>query len=111
MVDGIEFRPVGYKILLEILVRGRWATVQDVPYAVHSRNAGVSKATMREGLKFALHMMLLRQATPRMLGAPAFETAEPLNELFAAKNGASASTVDVHDEVWSKGYEEAGVER
>lgn len=112
VVDGIEFRPVGYKVLLEILVRGRWAKVQDVPYAFHSRNAGVSKATMREGLKFALHMMLLRQATPLPLAPPIAEPgAESLNDLFDAPTSSNGNSVETHDEIWSKGYEEAGVER
>ncbi len=56
VVDGVELRPIGYKILLEILVRGRWQRIADVPYAFHSRNAGVSNATFREGMQFARHV-------------------------------------------------------
>jgi len=62
VVEGVEMRPVGYKILLEVLVRGRWTRLVDVPYAFHSRNEGVSKATMREGLRFARHVALLLSA-------------------------------------------------
>lgn len=57
--EGVELRPVGYKILLEIIVRGRWKSLADVPYAFHSRNAGMSKATLREGLRFVRHLALL----------------------------------------------------
>lgn len=61
VIDGIDLRPRGYKILLEILVRGRWRKVIDVPYSFHSRNAGVSKATMREGVQFFQHLVTLKQ--------------------------------------------------
>jgi glycosyltransferase involved in cell wall biosynthesis len=63
--EGVELRPVGYKILLEILVRGRWAQLIDVPYAFHSRNAGVSKATLFEGMKFVRHLAQLLPASRR----------------------------------------------
>jgi hypothetical protein len=64
VVAGVELRPIGYKILLEILVRGRWKRIADVAYALHSRNAGVSKATLREGVQFARHVSELRKARP-----------------------------------------------
>jgi dolichol-phosphate mannosyltransferase len=59
VVEQVTLRPIGYKILLEILVRGRWSHLIDVPYAFHSRNAGVSKATAVEGLKFMRHLWQL----------------------------------------------------
>lgn len=59
VLEGVSLRPIGYKVLLEILVRGDWRKVVDVPYVFHSRNAGVSKATMRQGLQFVRHMSLL----------------------------------------------------
>ncbi|MEX0751044.1 MAG: glycosyltransferase, partial [Dehalococcoidia bacterium] len=62
VVAGIQLQPMGYKILLEVLVRGRWSKIADVPYAFHSRNAGVSKATVREGRVFLRHLMALRAA-------------------------------------------------
>jgi len=65
VIEGVQLRPLGYKILLEILVRGRWQHLVDVPYQFHSRNAGVSKATMREGVQFLRHIATLSRA-----GAP-----------------------------------------
>jgi hypothetical protein len=62
VVDGVRLQPMGYKILLEVLVRGRWSKIADVAYAFHSRNAGVSKATLREGRTFLRHLALLRAA-------------------------------------------------
>jgi dolichol-phosphate mannosyltransferase len=62
VVEQVSLRPIGYKILLEILVRGRWNRLVDVPYAFHSRNAGVSKATAVEGMKFVRHLWQLLPA-------------------------------------------------
>jgi glycosyltransferase involved in cell wall biosynthesis len=62
ILDGVTLRPIGYKVLLEILVRGRWRHVVDVPYLFHSRNAGVSKATFRQGMQFVRHLALLALA-------------------------------------------------
>lgn len=62
VIVGRPLQPLGYKILLEVLVRGRANTVIDVPYSFHSRNAGVSKATLREGRLFLRHLGLLRTA-------------------------------------------------
>jgi len=62
IVAGVTLRPIGYKVLLEILVRGDWRRVVDVPYVFHSRNAGVSKATFRQGMQFVRHLLLLAVA-------------------------------------------------
>ena len=62
VVEGVRLQPMGYKILLEVLVRGRWSKIADVSYSFHSRNAGVSKATMREGRVFLRHLASLRDA-------------------------------------------------
>lgn len=43
-VENIPFRPSGFKLLLEILVRGRIRSVSEVPFAFGVRHAGRSKA-------------------------------------------------------------------
>jgi hypothetical protein len=74
VIEGRTLEPMGYKILLEVLVRGRWSQVSDVPYSFHSRNAGVSKATMREGRQFLRHLKLLRQAHQAYSGTEGIPT-------------------------------------
>jgi dolichol-phosphate mannosyltransferase len=74
VVQGVNLRPVGYKILLEILVRGRWRKVLDVPYAFRARHAGLSKATTSQGMEFARHLASLAVAAhfgEREMPAPA----------------------------------------
>ncbi|MGH7721989.1 MAG: glycosyltransferase [Candidatus Dormibacteria bacterium] len=59
VIDGIEFRPVGFKILLELLVCVPGVRVSDVPLAFAARSAGASKATARQGLLFLGHIRSL----------------------------------------------------
>jgi len=59
LLDGIEFRPVGFKILLELLVCVPGITVRDVPLSFQAREAGVSKASMRQGLLYLQHVRSL----------------------------------------------------
>ena len=58
-VEPAALRPHGFKILLEILIRSR-ATVSEVAYKFGVRNAGTSKASWREGLRFVRHLARLR---------------------------------------------------
>jgi putative flippase GtrA len=59
-LDLDTFNPIGFKILLEIAVRQAPLKVLEVPYTFAERNAGESKASLREGLKFARHLMRLK---------------------------------------------------
>jgi dolichol-phosphate mannosyltransferase len=52
-VEGIQFQPSGFKLLLEILVRGRLRSVAEVPLAFGSRNRGTSKANFKVGWDYA----------------------------------------------------------
>lgn len=59
LLDGIEFRPVGFKVLLELLVCVPGLRVQDVPLRFHPRSAGSSKASAAQGLLFLRHLTSL----------------------------------------------------
>jgi dolichol-phosphate mannosyltransferase len=65
-VDTGRLRPVGFKILLEILVRHPMAEVAEVAYSLAPRQAGASKASLRQGLSFLRHLGRLRRA--RLVG-------------------------------------------
>ncbi len=62
VLDGVYLRPLGYKILLEVLVRCRPRRVREVPYHMGPRHAGRSKASLRQGAEFISHLALLRLA-------------------------------------------------
>lgn len=54
-VDGIAFQPSGFKLLLEVLVRGRIQKAREIPYHFGLRRAGRSKA----GAAVAFHYLHL----------------------------------------------------
>jgi glycosyltransferase involved in cell wall biosynthesis len=59
VVHGTHLRPIGYKILLEVLVRCSWQGVCEVPYRFEARRTGESKADLRQGLRFLEHLRTL----------------------------------------------------
>ena len=68
-VDAVALpalRPAGYKILVEIIARSALSTVTAVPYAFRPRFAGRSKASLREGLLFLRHLLVLRTTVGRL---------------------------------------------
>lgn len=54
-----QLRPQGFKILLEILARSDMR-IAEVPMEFSERRNGTSKATLRQGATFALHLARLR---------------------------------------------------
>jgi dolichol-phosphate mannosyltransferase len=61
-IDGLRFQESGFKILLEILARGRIRSVVEVPFTFGRRRAGASKATMRVAFDYlTLLVRLYRQ--------------------------------------------------
>jgi dolichol-phosphate mannosyltransferase len=54
-----QLRPEGFKILLEILVRTPRLRTHEVGFVFAPRHAGDSKASAKEGLRFARHVMRL----------------------------------------------------
>jgi dolichol-phosphate mannosyltransferase len=73
VVHGADLRPIGYKILLEILVRCTWRNAAEVPYQFQPRQFGTSKADLRQGLRFLRHL-----ATLAWDCSPAFAPLRPL---------------------------------
>jgi dolichol-phosphate mannosyltransferase len=59
-------RPLGYKILLELIVRNRPGRIVEVPYVFQPRHAGESKSTMAEGVRFLRHLGVLRLGPGRL---------------------------------------------
>jgi dolichol-phosphate mannosyltransferase len=52
-VEKIQFQPSGFKLLLEILVRGRIRSVAEVPFAFGQRYRGASKANFNVAWDYA----------------------------------------------------------
>ena len=60
ILAGTTLQPVGFKILLEILVRSDASRVVDVPYTFDRRLRAASKASTLEGMRFLRHLLRLR---------------------------------------------------
>jgi len=59
VIDCVELNPVGYKIGLEILVKGKCSKVAEVPIHFADRKAGTSKLGGTEVLKYIDHVTML----------------------------------------------------
>jgi dolichol-phosphate mannosyltransferase len=55
-IEGLTFQTTGFKLLLEILVRGRIKTAAEVPYQFGLRHAGRSKANASVAFHY-LHLL------------------------------------------------------
>jgi dolichol-phosphate mannosyltransferase len=62
-VEGVPLRPEGYKILVEVLGRGRARWIAEVPYVFREREQGASKATARVYADYVRHLARLRRDT------------------------------------------------
>jgi dolichol-phosphate mannosyltransferase len=59
VIDGAVLSPTGYKILLEVLVRGSANTVVEVPYTFKERERGKSNLTAKEQINYLKHLYRL----------------------------------------------------
>jgi dolichol-phosphate mannosyltransferase len=59
IVDGIDLRPIEWKISLEVLVRSRVERIAEVPYGFLPREGGESKASVKPGLLLVRHILVL----------------------------------------------------
>jgi dolichol-phosphate mannosyltransferase len=58
-IDQIEFKPIGYKILLEMLVMGNFQNVVEVPFIFEDRSSGRSKMKARQQIDYIKHIISL----------------------------------------------------
>jgi dolichol-phosphate mannosyltransferase len=56
---GRDFNPVGYKILLEIIIKCRCRRILEIPIHFDNRRFGESKLSFKEQLKFIQHLRRL----------------------------------------------------
>lgn len=63
VIAGCCLQPEGYKILLEVLARGRYRSVEEVPYTFVERQRGGSKLGPRQCWEFVTHMLRLAWQT------------------------------------------------
>jgi putative flippase GtrA len=81
-----QLRPLGYKVLLEVIARSALRRTADVPYSFQPRYAGTSKASIQQGLRFFQHLLLLR------LSSAANRVRRPWKFLAVGASGVAVNT-------------------
>ena len=69
-IEGVQFQKTGFKLLLEILAKGKIRSVVEVPFRFGFRGAGTSKANILTGIHYLsllLRLSLLRSSRPERL--------------------------------------------
>lgn len=59
VIEGATLSPIGYKILLEILCKGKYRRVVEVPYVFRNRDVGCSKMGLAVTLEYLRHLARL----------------------------------------------------
>jgi dolichol-phosphate mannosyltransferase len=62
-IEAVEMKPAGYKILIEVLGRGRVRWTSEAGYVFRERAAGASKASASVYLDYLVHLARLRRDT------------------------------------------------
>jgi len=55
-----NLNPLGYKIFLEILVKGHWSKICEVPIVLHKRAYGKSKLDVFQIVQYVMHLIKLK---------------------------------------------------
>ncbi len=63
VVAGVSLQPIGYKVLLELLVLGKFQHVVEVPYIFKTRSRGQSKLNPRQQIDYLKHICRLMRRT------------------------------------------------
>jgi dolichol-phosphate mannosyltransferase len=64
VVNQVHLDPIGWKILIEILVKGKYRTVHEIPYSFVAREAGESKMSSKEQWNYLRHIARLVNNSP-----------------------------------------------
>lgn len=64
VIQDADLDPIGWKILMEVLVKGNYRHVHEIPYEFQSRDAGESKMSMREQWNYLRHIGKLLWNSP-----------------------------------------------
>lgn len=59
VIEQVELQPLGWKILMEILVRGNYERMVEIPYVFKPRREGRSKLGWQEQVQYVRHLLRL----------------------------------------------------
>jgi len=64
VITNVHLDPIGWKILIEILVKGKYRTVHEIPYSFVAREVGESKMSIKEQYNYLKHIARLVNNSP-----------------------------------------------
>jgi len=64
VIEGVELNPIGWKILIEVLVKGRYRSVHEIAYEFVARDFGESKMSLKEQWNYFRHLVRLVSQSP-----------------------------------------------
>lgn len=64
VIKDANLNPIGWKILMEVLVKGSYNTVHEIPYSFVARDAGESKMSLKEQWNYLRHIFSLVSSSP-----------------------------------------------
>lgn len=59
IINNVNFSPIGYKILLELLVKANFKKFYELPYTFKNRESGQSKLNYKEYSRYMRHLLRL----------------------------------------------------
>ncbi len=66
-IAGAELKPAGYKIILEVLMQGKFHSVAEVPYTFRLRSRGQSKLSARQQIEYLRHIYSLMRRSGELI--------------------------------------------
>jgi dolichol-phosphate mannosyltransferase len=69
VLEGVELKPRGFKVLLELIVKGRWSRAVEVPYVFKPRLKGRSKLGVGEVASYLRQLLELSGYRPLKFAA------------------------------------------
>ncbi len=62
-IEGVELKPLGIKMLLEVLAKARYRKIVEVPYIFRGRTLGVSKVGPKQGWDYLRSLLRMGRAS------------------------------------------------
>ena len=59
VIEGIELSPIGFKIMLEIIVKGNYDNIMEIQFTFKDRHKGESKLDWKEHFNYLRHLLRL----------------------------------------------------
>ena len=66
-IKGVILKPIGYKILLELIVMGKFDNIVEIPFTFEERYGGVSKLRFSQQIDYLKHVMSLVKRSGELL--------------------------------------------